>query len=179
VLENTFAGISEMADQLFPFIRPIKHLILKIFWPSRERLERCCPVPILFLSGRQDEIVPCGQMDQLLAAAKIGATKGLSSSGAQSWPFSLEIVLFCCVISLITLFSFSPDLPRAAASEFPAGAAQFPQPTHQMVQIPDGSHNDTWLKGALVYFPALQAFMVEQMRTRGPLIRSFQSAASE
>jgi alpha-beta hydrolase superfamily lysophospholipase len=138
MLENTFVGISEMVDQLFPLLRPIKRHILKIHWPSRRRLEANCPCPVLLLSGRRDEVVPCSHMDLLIIAANAGAD-------------------------------------AFAASE--AGSA-FPKPKNQFIEIADGTHNDTWMKGAQAFFPAASAFMIEQVKVRSPIIAAAQRKAA-
>lgn len=133
LLENTFAGISEMVDHLFPLLKPIKQYILQIHWPSRARLEASCPVPILFLSGRQDEVVPCTHMDRLLQAANLGAAAYAQSSSSSS----------------------SHALPR---------------PVHTFLEVPNGMHNDTWMKGVVPYFEAAHKFILAQIAARSPAI---------
>jgi len=34
IIENTFTSISAMADEMFPFLKPVKPFILKIGWYS-------------------------------------------------------------------------------------------------------------------------------------------------
>jgi len=60
LIENTFTGISEMADKLFPFLKAIptiKKAMLKINWGSGETIKkvRC---PTLFITGTDDTFVP-------------------------------------------------------------------------------------------------------------------------
>eukprot|EP01039_Chlorochromonas_danica_P001424 gene1425-1549_t len=64
VVENTFLSISAMTDLLMPIVRPIKPLLLRMYWDS-DRLIQELHQPILFISGQQDELVPSWQMRQL------------------------------------------------------------------------------------------------------------------
>jgi pimeloyl-ACP methyl ester carboxylesterase len=68
ILENTFTCISDMADQLFPFLKPIKKWILRLDWNSISRIGTITS-PILFLSGLLDEVVPSSHMVRLHATA--------------------------------------------------------------------------------------------------------------
>ena len=34
ILENTFTNISEMVDHIFPVLKYVKQLVLRIYWPS-------------------------------------------------------------------------------------------------------------------------------------------------
>ena len=71
MIENSFTSISDMVDQLFPLLRPLKRFILRLDWKSIQRIGRIT-APILFISGLQDEVVPCDQM-QTLHDAAVGA----------------------------------------------------------------------------------------------------------
>jgi fermentation-respiration switch protein FrsA (DUF1100 family) len=68
ILENTFTSISAMVDNLFPLLRPLKPFVLRLNWPSVDRIPKLRP-PILFVSGGQDEVVPAWHMKALLGAA--------------------------------------------------------------------------------------------------------------
>jgi len=68
ILENTFKSISEMADKLFPFLYSIKPFVLRMNFPSFD-LIKSIKVPIMFISGLQDEIVPQDHMEALWGAA--------------------------------------------------------------------------------------------------------------
>jgi len=68
ILENTFSCISEMADQLFPLLKPLKPWILRLDWNSVGRIVKVT-TPILFFSGLLDEVVPPQQMARLHRAA--------------------------------------------------------------------------------------------------------------
>jgi len=68
ILENTFTSISDLVDTLFPILRHFKKLILRLSWKTIDRIADV-DVPILFLSGREDELVPPIHMDRLSQAA--------------------------------------------------------------------------------------------------------------
>ncbi|OCK82471.1 BEM46 family protein [Lepidopterella palustris CBS 459.81] len=64
ILENTFLSIRKLIPSAFPparYLAPLCHQI----WPSEETLPQITDIPILFLSGLQDEIVPPSHMVQL------------------------------------------------------------------------------------------------------------------
>jgi len=46
-----------MVDKIFPFLTRFKPFIQRIFWPSVDRIKKI-KIPILFITGTQDEIVP-------------------------------------------------------------------------------------------------------------------------
>lgn len=61
IVENTFTGISDMADSIFPFLKfmgPIKKKMLKLKWDSVSKVELMKKCPVLFISGDQDTFVP-------------------------------------------------------------------------------------------------------------------------
>lgn len=64
MVENTFCSIDEMADILFPFLAPVKGPLLKMHWNSKD-IARSLDIPILYLAGEEDEIVPHSQMKEL------------------------------------------------------------------------------------------------------------------
>jgi pimeloyl-ACP methyl ester carboxylesterase len=68
IVENTFTCIREMAGALFPFLLMIPatwcEALLENHWHSDEIIASL-KLPSLFLGGRQDEIVPTAQMDEL------------------------------------------------------------------------------------------------------------------
>jgi len=69
-LENTFVSIGVLATSLFPFLAPflaidvIKRTFLRVRWETLDRI-RELQVPLIFLSGGRDEIVPSWHMDAL------------------------------------------------------------------------------------------------------------------
>ncbi|KAI9674443.1 MAG: hypothetical protein M1817_001781 [Caeruleum heppii] len=65
VLENTFTSMRKLIPSAFPPARYLARLCHQI-WPSEALLPTITPtLPILFLSGRRDEIVPPSHMTQL------------------------------------------------------------------------------------------------------------------
>lgn len=68
ILENTFTSISEMADHIFPHLTFFKNLILRMHWPSVKRIPNI-RVPMLFIVGSEDEIVPPHHAKKLHDAA--------------------------------------------------------------------------------------------------------------
>lgn len=64
LVENTFLSISKMVDQLMPLVATIKFLVLRIGWNS-EDIAPTLGVPILYLAGDRDELVPHNQMKKL------------------------------------------------------------------------------------------------------------------
>lgn len=69
ILENTFTSISDMVDQVMPAVSKLKRLVLANHWESVHRIAKI-KVPILFISGLLDELVPPQQMARLYDAAK-------------------------------------------------------------------------------------------------------------
>lgn len=69
ILENTFSSIPDMVDHIFSYLKMFKDLILRIEWNSIGLIKKL-HVPIFFISGRNDQIVPPIQMDRLFEAAK-------------------------------------------------------------------------------------------------------------
>lgn len=74
ILENTFTCISDMVDKLFPFLAPFKSVLLRLDWNSIGRVSKL-KLPILFVSGSDDEIVPPLQMINLRDSAKFAPIK--------------------------------------------------------------------------------------------------------
>lgn len=57
ILENTFLSIAKMIPSVMPaakYLTPLCHE----YWKSEDQLPKITDIPILFLSGLQDEIVP-------------------------------------------------------------------------------------------------------------------------
>lgn len=67
ILENTFLSIPELIPHVLPPIRPFTFLCRE-YWPSGVSIKKIGrQIPILFLSGRKDELVPPLHMDTLYA----------------------------------------------------------------------------------------------------------------
>jgi len=60
VIESTFTSISDMADQMFGFLKAlgsIKTMMLKLKWDNRSEIKDVT-CPILFICGSNDSFVP-------------------------------------------------------------------------------------------------------------------------
>ncbi|GAB7358253.1 hypothetical protein MBLNU230_g0404t1 [Neophaeotheca triangularis] len=69
VLENTFLSIPKMIPSVMPvakYLTPLCHE----YWRSEEMLPKITGVPVLFLSGLKDEIVPPSHMKELFRMCK-------------------------------------------------------------------------------------------------------------
>jgi len=64
IVENTFLSISKMVDRIMPWVAPLKFLILKIGWDS-ELIAPRLSLPVLYLAGDRDELVPFFHMKEL------------------------------------------------------------------------------------------------------------------
>ena len=64
IVENVFVSIDCMVDVLLPFLVPVKGFLLQNHYDSSKIAPRL-KVPILYLAGDADEIVPHSQMMQL------------------------------------------------------------------------------------------------------------------
>ena len=77
VLENTFTSIPDMADQMFGFIANLKYLVLTNYWMTIDLVPHI-ELPILYITGSKDEIVPTKQTHKLKKAS-------LKAREAQIW----------------------------------------------------------------------------------------------
>ncbi|KAG9408153.1 Alpha/beta hydrolase domain-containing protein 13 [Aphanomyces cochlioides] len=68
IVENTFLSISSMVDQVMPWLTYIKPIVLAIDWNNERRI-RGITLPILFVAGERDELVPHSHMQKLHALA--------------------------------------------------------------------------------------------------------------
>ncbi|KAI9796150.1 MAG: hypothetical protein M1833_006488 [Piccolia ochrophora] len=64
ILENTFTSIRAMIPSAFPPAKYLARLCHQV-WPSESTLPSIQGIPVLFLSGLKDEIVPPAHMKQL------------------------------------------------------------------------------------------------------------------
>lgn len=69
MIENTFLSIAAMVDVLMPYLAPFKGLILRIGWNSRQLVPHLT-VPILYLAGANDQLVPHEHMLELYKHSK-------------------------------------------------------------------------------------------------------------
>jgi len=76
ILENTFTSMADMVDQVMPRLAPLKGLVLANHWKSIDMIGKI-KTPILFISGKKDELVPPEQMERLFDEAKSSTLKEL------------------------------------------------------------------------------------------------------
>ncbi|KAF2769332.1 alpha/beta hydrolase BEM46/Esterase/lipase/thioesterase [Teratosphaeria nubilosa] len=69
ILENTFLSIAKMIPSVMPAARYLTPLCHE-YWKSEEMIPQITDVPVLFLSGLRDEIVPPSHMKQLFKLCK-------------------------------------------------------------------------------------------------------------
>ncbi|KAK5113889.1 hypothetical protein LTR85_010422 [Meristemomyces frigidus] len=69
ILENTFLSIAKMIPSVMPVARYLTPLCHE-YWKSEEMIPQITDIPVLFLSGLRDEIVPPSHMKQLLRLCK-------------------------------------------------------------------------------------------------------------
>ncbi|KAJ5577962.1 uncharacterized protein N7459_006926 [Penicillium hispanicum] len=69
ILENTFLSIRKLIPTVFPPARYLARLCHQ-YWTSEDVLPQITKVPILFLSGLKDELVPPSNMTQLFAVCE-------------------------------------------------------------------------------------------------------------
>ncbi|KAK3117669.1 bem46 protein, variant [Teratosphaeriaceae sp. CCFEE 6253] len=69
VLENTFLSIAKMIPNVMPAARLLTPLCHEV-WASEAAITRITDIPVLFISGLQDEIVPPAHMKQLFRLCK-------------------------------------------------------------------------------------------------------------
>ncbi|CAG9328355.1 bem46_1 [Blepharisma stoltei] len=69
ILENTFTSLPKLVDKLMPAISWLKWLVLANYWPSLNRIQEI-KIPVLFISGVRDELIPHGHMIELKQAAR-------------------------------------------------------------------------------------------------------------
>lgn len=76
IVENTFYNVSRMVDKMFSWLGVLKALVLRIYWPTDERI-RTVTAPVLVVSGTDDEIVPHEHSKELYQLATAAASRKL------------------------------------------------------------------------------------------------------
>jgi fermentation-respiration switch protein FrsA (DUF1100 family) len=69
VLINTFISLPEVVEDMNFIFKIFSPLLLMNYWPSEERIKNIT-LPILFISGEEDEMISPKQMDRLYKAAQ-------------------------------------------------------------------------------------------------------------
>mmetsp|Transcript_61624 Transcript_61624/g.182087 ORF Transcript_61624/g.182087 Transcript_61624/m.182087 type:complete len:454 (-) Transcript_61624:17-1378(-) len=69
IVENTFVSVDRMVDVLLPFLSPLKGFFLRMHYDCG-KIAPTISVPILYLAGDADEIVPFEHMTELFVKSK-------------------------------------------------------------------------------------------------------------
>ncbi|KAL8432168.1 hypothetical protein ACSSS7_004780 [Eimeria intestinalis] len=85
VVENTFTSLLDMLYVVFPFLSPLRlliRLVQRMYMQNDEKV-RSLTLPFLFISGRQDELVPPSHMDRLFnaCAARVKLREDVQEGG--------------------------------------------------------------------------------------------------
>ncbi|KAF9579698.1 hypothetical protein BGW38_003941 [Lunasporangiospora selenospora] len=64
IIENTFLSLPKVIPHVLPMISRVAFLCHQI-WNSEQMIQRITQLPILFLSGRKDELIPPAHMAEL------------------------------------------------------------------------------------------------------------------
>ncbi|KAJ1862316.1 bem46 protein, variant [Coemansia sp. RSA 2703] len=75
ILENTFLSIAKMVPNVLPILKYVTFLASEK-WESEQSIRKITSVPILFLSGLQDDLVPPPQMRKLHELAMRNQNEG-------------------------------------------------------------------------------------------------------
>ncbi|KAJ1721141.1 bem46 protein, variant [Coemansia erecta] len=75
ILENTFLSIAKMVPNVLPILKYVTFLASEK-WESENNIRKITSVPILFLSGLQDDLVPPPQMRKLHELAMRNQNEG-------------------------------------------------------------------------------------------------------
>lgn len=73
MIENTFLSVSKMIPHVIPMLKNLTWLC-HLNWPSESSIRQIVKAPILFLSGKNDELVPPAHMRTLYETSQ---TRGL------------------------------------------------------------------------------------------------------
>ncbi|PVU97695.1 hypothetical protein BB561_000384 [Smittium simulii] len=69
IVENTFTSLPDMVADLFPILS-FASLLLLDRWDSKSKISHLAQIPILFLAGKKDTLVPPAQMRALYASSR-------------------------------------------------------------------------------------------------------------
>jgi fermentation-respiration switch protein FrsA (DUF1100 family) len=74
MIENTFLSVTKMIPHVIPMLKNLTWLC-HLNWPSESSMRQIVKTPILFLSGKKDELVPPSHMRTLYEISPTRATK--------------------------------------------------------------------------------------------------------
>ncbi|KAK4703765.1 abhydrolase domain-containing protein 13, partial [Phenoliferia sp. Uapishka_3] len=114
IVENTFLSLPKLVPNVLPFVAPFLFLLHQI-WPSEDSIILLPPsFPVLFLSGKQDELVPPEHMKQLFKLCASGKKEWKEFAQGTHNDTCIQPFYFAHILSFITLHS-----PAAYASSAP------------------------------------------------------------
>ncbi|KAF8927095.1 hypothetical protein BGZ58_010632, partial [Dissophora ornata] len=64
IIENTFLSLPKVIPHVLPMIKSLAFLCHQI-WNSEQSIQQITRLPVLFLSGRKDELIPPAHMQEL------------------------------------------------------------------------------------------------------------------
>jgi pimeloyl-ACP methyl ester carboxylesterase len=123
--------------QLFSWLGVLKSLVLRIYWPSNERIASVT-APVLFICGTHDEIVPHEHSKLLYDLATAAKCQDMCCYLTALLPASFLNVVVVCVRTF--------HVPFAA---------------RELYMIPGGKHNDCWQVGGQSYLDKFREFITD------------------
>jgi pimeloyl-ACP methyl ester carboxylesterase len=133
ILENTFASIQEMVREHYPLLWPITFIepLLWNKWKSIDIIDRVS-VPVLFLSGRKDEIVPSMQHARL--AEKTRDCSFVSFESGMHNDLSLQPGYYEHISSFIHVNGGGGGGPGTSPADHHGGSKKMPGVGHASAQ---------------------------------------------
>jgi hypothetical protein len=144
IVENTFSCMSDMVDQLFPYIKHFKKWMLRMEWASVDKIKKV-ECPICFISGLKVRIMLSPNTFYLsLLFSNI---------------LLLRLSPYVCLLLAADQDEVVP--PRQMTSLRDAATSC---KLKKFIQFPQGKHNTTWNNGGLgndAYINTLRNFLFE------------------
>eukprot|EP00948_MAST-09A_sp_MAST-9A-sp1_P002014 g2014.t1 len=153
ILDNTFLSIAEMGVLLLPLLKlpGIRHAVpylLRSPWNSKEKMLKLANqtnIPMLFLSGSRDELIPPAHMHALYNIAKTGTYTPPLDQAERGTPTT------------------SGHASQTTTSE--QGSEPTSRPYRNLVTIRNGHHNDTPKADPRTYYNAVRDFLQKTTRS--------------
>jgi abhydrolase domain-containing protein 13 len=140
IVENTFLSIAAMVDTLMPYVAPFKWLILRIGWRS-DAIVPHLTVPVMYLAGAKDELVPHSHMLDLFHKSKSSGyvkihiiengthNESWLHGGTEYWAQQKDFMQRAVALQKAPPGSSSssqPIIPQTPVTTSPSGAMQVP-----------------------------------------------------
>lgn len=164
IVENTFLSIAELAPAVLPLLKALMlptwvlEKLLRNRWKSSAFVKQI-DVPILFLSGLKDEIVPASQMEQLheIARKRFHASSSVDGSPSQEG-----------LVPAVEISSDreSPFMVEEEQKDRDAERRRLLNLLTRIVRFPSGMHNDTFMQGGSAYYEAISEWLARVRRLR-------------